>query len=119
MTLKCEVEETFTISFDRMALKNILVNLLHNATKHTEEGSITIKSFEKGIVVEDTGIGIDTKETEMIFEPFYCVDKSKNREKSGFGLGLSIAKNLAAANGYRLHLDEDYTKGCRFLLMPA
>ena len=119
VTLKCEVEETFTLTFDRMALKNILVNLLHNATKHTEEGSITIKSFEKGIVVEDTGIGIDTKETEMIFEPFYCVDKSKNREKSGFGLGLSIAKNLAASNGYTLHLDEDYTKGCRFLLMPA
>ena len=116
VTLKCEIDEDFTIIFDRMALKNILVNLLHNATKHTQEGSITIKSFEKSIVVEDTGIGIDCKEAEMIFEPFYCLDESKNREKNGFGLGLSIARNLAVTNGYRLRLDETYNDGSRFLL---
>jgi signal transduction histidine kinase len=117
VTLKCEIEDDFIISFDRMALKNILVNLLHNATKHTKEGSITVKSFDMSIVVEDTGVGIDSKDTEMIFEPFYSLDESKNREKSGFGLGLSIARNLAITNGYTLHLDENYTDGCRFLLL--
>jgi two-component system sensor histidine kinase SaeS len=116
--LKCEIEENFSISFDRMALKNILINLLHNATKHTKEGSITVKSFEKSIIVEDTGVGIDSKDAEMIFEPFYCVDESKNREKSGFGLGLSIAKNLAVTNGYILRLDMTYNDGSRFLLVP-
>jgi len=115
--LKCEIEEGFEIEFDRIGLKSILVNLLHNATKHTTKGSITIKSFENGVIIEDTGVGINSKDAEMIFEPFYCVDESKNREKSGFGLGLSIAKNLAENNGYRLRLDGGYCEGCRFLLM--
>jgi len=119
VTLKCEIEDDFIISFDRMALKNILVNLLHNATKHTKEGSITIKSFDKNIIVEDTGIGIDSKDAEIIFEPFYCLDESKNREKNGFGLGLSIAKNLAVTNGYILRLDVTYNDGSRFLLVPS
>jgi len=115
--LKCEIEEGFDIVFDRIGLKSILLNLLHNATKHTEKGSITVKSFENDIIIEDTGIGIDSKDAEMIFEPFYCADESKNREKSGFGLGLSIAKNLAKNNGYVLRLDGDYGEGCRFVLM--
>ena len=116
VTLKCEIEDDTMIVFDRMALKNILVNLLHNATKHTNKGSITIKSFDNTIIVEDTGTGIDPEKIDRIFEPFYCVDESKNREKSGFGLGLSIAKNLAFANGYGLCLDEEYKGGCRFTL---
>ena len=114
--LKCEIEDDFCLSFDRMALKNILVNLLHNATKHTEKGSIKIKSLDESLIVEDTGVGIDSESVDMIFEPFYCVDESKNREKSGFGLGLSIAKNLAESNGYELLLDKSYTQGCRFVL---
>lgn len=114
--LKCEIEENFQIAFDKIALKSILVNLLHNATKHTEQGSITVKSFEKGVSIEDTGCGIESKDAAMIFEPFYCADESKNREKSGFGLGLSIAKNLAQSNGYLLYLDTGYIYGCRFVL---
>jgi len=55
--------------------------------------------------------------TVKIFEPFYCADESKNKEKSGFGLGLSIAKNLAENNGYRLRLDDTYGDGCRFILV--
>lgn len=116
VTIQCEIEEDFKILFDRMSLKNILVNLLHNATKHTEKGSITIKAHEDSIIVEDTGCGIDTQKVDMIFEPFYCADESKNREKSGFGLGLSIAKNLASNNGYVLRLDTTYNNGCRFVL---
>ena len=114
--LKCEIEDNFSIVFDHIALKSILINLLHNATKHTDEGTITIKSFDKSIIIEDTGVGIDLKYVENIFEPFFCIDESKNREKSGFGLGLSIARNLAENNGYVLSLDNSYSKGCRFLL---
>jgi len=114
--LKCEIEKDFTLRFDRMALKNILVNLLHNATKHTVYGSITIKTSQDKIIIQDTGTGIDPKKSSMIFEPFYCTDESKNREKSGFGLGLSIAKNLSLANGYELSFDNRYTDGARFIL---
>lgn len=114
--LKCEIEDDFSIEFCYLGLKNILVNLLHNASKHTEHGIITIKSHEGSIIVEDTGVGIDRQYAERIFEPFYCVDVSKNREKSGFGLGLSIARNLALSNGYTLILDNSYKNGSRFIL---
>ncbi len=116
VNLKCEIKDDFVLTFDKMALKNILINLLHNATKHTQTGTITIKSFDDTIIIEDTGCGIQPQKKDMIFEPFYCADESKNREKSGFGLGLSIAKNLAKNNGYNLSLDQTYQKGARFVI---
>ncbi len=116
VTIKCNIEEGFQILFDRMALKNILINLLHNATKHTIKGTITVSANQNSIIVEDTGCGIDSEKIDMIFEPFYCADESKNREKSGFGLGLSIANNLAKNNKYKLFIDKEYNSGCRFVL---
>ena len=114
--LKCEINETDTIEFNPIALKKILINLLHNASKYTTKGSITTKFLNKSIIIEDTGSGVDSENSESIFEPFVCLDESKNREKNGFGLGLSIAKNLAQSNGYELVLDTDYHSGCRFIL---
>ena len=114
--LKCEIDESDTVEFNPIALKKILINLLHNASKYTKEGSITTKVENKDIIIEDTGSGIDSKDCESIFEPFFCLDDSKNREKNGFGLGLSIARNLAQNNGYKLVLDEQYSSGCRFVL---
>ena len=75
-----------------------------------------IKSNDNRIIVEDSGIGIDIKYSKMIFEPFYSIDQSRNREKNGFGLGLSIAKNLANKNSYNLYIDATYEKGARFIL---
>ncbi len=114
--LKCEIDESDTIEFNPIALKKILINLLHNASKYTKQGSITTKVDNKDIIIEDTGSGIESKDVENIFEPFVCLDESKNREKNGFGLGLSIARNLAQNNGYELVLDEQYKDGCRFVL---
>ncbi|RUM72245.1 MAG: hypothetical protein DSZ08_01380 [Sulfurovum sp.] len=116
VVLKCKINEEDKMDFDCIALKSILVNLLHNASKHTQQGSILIQSLKNGIIIEDTGIGIDSQDAKMIFEPFYCADKSKNRQKNGFGLGLSIAKNLAENNGYVLRIDTYYKNGARFLL---
>ena len=116
VTLKCEINENDRIEFNPIALKKILINLLHNATKYTSKGSIVTK-LEKGkLIIEDTGIGIAKEDAERIFDPFFCLDESRNREKSGFGLGLSIARNLAERNGYKLYLDSSYFGGCRFIL---
>lgn len=114
--LKCEIDEFDTVEFNPTALKKILINLLHNASKHTQKGSITTKVENEDIIIEDTGIGIDSENSKRIFEPFVCLDESKNREKNGFGLGLSISKNLAQSNGYEVILDEKYKGGCRFIL---
>ncbi|WP_415251046.1 sensor histidine kinase [Sulfurimonas sp.] len=114
--LKCEIDETETIMFNRIALKKILINLLHNASKYTKNGSIITKVKDENIIVEDTGIGIDSQFSQTIFEPFFGLDESRNREKNGFGLGLSIASNLAKSNGYTLNLDNSYADGARFIL---
>ena len=119
VTLTSEINENFTLFFDSMALKNILVNLLHNASKHTAKGSILLKVEKEYILIEDTGVGIDIKLKETIFEPFFCVDESRNRKNGGFGLGLSIAKNLAKSNGYELFLDTNYHGGSRFVLRKS
>ena len=114
--LKCKIDESDTVEFSPTALKKILINLLHNASKYTTKGSITAKVLNQNIIIEDTGIGIDIENIETIFEPFVCLDKSQNREKNGFGLGLSIAKILAQSNGYELVLDATYKGGCKFIL---
>lgn len=119
VVLQCHVKDDLAVEFDRVALKSILLNLLHNASKYTKSGSITVDAQDKRIVIEDTGVGIQNENVEKIFEPFYCEDASKNRETCGFGLGLSIAKNLAQHNGYTLFLDTEYTQGCRFVLEEA
>lgn len=116
ISLQCEIDTNKQIMFNKTELKTILVNLLHNATKHTESGMIRLGVKNDEIVVEDTGMGIERENIEKVFEPFFCVDVSKNREKSGFGLGLSIAKNLAENNGYSLKIDSEYLEGCRVIL---
>ena len=116
VTLVCEIDENFRLTFDALALKNILVNLLHNASKHTKEGRIRIRVQDDNIYIEDTGKGIDPQFKETIFEPFFCEDESRNRKSSGFGLGLSISRNLAKNNGYDLYLDDSYKGGSRFIL---
>ena len=114
--LKCEVDDNDTIFFNPMALKKILINLLHNASKFTHKGTITTSIKNQNIMVEDTGIGIDADSSKTIFEPFVRLDESRNRENNSFGLGLSIASNLAQNNGYKLLLDTTYKNGSRFIL---
>lgn len=116
VVLKCEIGDEDSIVFNRTALKKILINLLHNASKYTTNGHITTKVKNNTIVIEDTGIGIDLHFSRTVFEPFVSLDESRNREKNGFGLGLSIASNLAKSNGYKLELDNSYNAGCRFVL---
>ena len=112
------MQEKDTIEFTKTDLKKILINLLSNSVKFTHKGNITISLQDNLLIVQDTGIGVEDKECEKIFQPFYTVDASKNRLKSGFGLGLAIAKNLAQKNDYSLKCDTEYENGCKIVLMP-
>lgn len=116
VSLECEVDEDVIIMFNKIALKKILINLLQNANSYTRSGYIRIRCENHALVIEDTGSGIDPIYAEKIFEPFFCIDESRNRMKSGFGLGLSIARNLAQTNGYELFLDTNYQNGSKFIL---
>ena len=115
--LEHKVDHDMDLSFNKIDLKKILINLLHNSSKFTSQGQIQVFNKENIIYIEDSGTGIKEEFIEKVFEPFFCLDESKNRQKSGFGLGLSIAKNLAGNNGFDLCLDSSYTQGCRFYLL--
>lgn len=99
-----EVEENFICSFNRVDLKKICLNILNNAVKHTEKGYIKVGINNQTVIFENSGKEIPLRYRDKIFEPFFTVSKSKNRKKSGFGLGLSIVKNLSKNNGYRCYL---------------
>jgi signal transduction histidine kinase/DNA-binding response OmpR family regulator/HAMP domain-containing protein len=101
------------IKGDEMRLNQILTNLLGNAVKFTEKGSITIKadlnhtednSEEILITVEDTGIGIAPEDQGKLFQRFSQVDDSPTRRTGGTGLGLSIARSLVELHGGRIGL---------------
>ncbi|MDE3052334.1 MAG: HAMP domain-containing protein [Gemmatimonadota bacterium] len=88
---------------DAVALRQILSNLMENAVRYTNAGSVTLfASREEGGVrvgVSDTGIGIAPEHLGRIFERFYRVDAARSREEGGTGLGLAIVKHLAEAHG--------------------
>jgi CheY-like chemotaxis protein len=101
LTLTTEIDPSLPKSLvgDSGRLHQILVNLVNNAIKFTERGGIHVRLFKPdkarwGIVVRDTGHGIPEEELEHIFDPFHQVDTTTTREHGGFGLGLSIVKQL-------------------------
>jgi len=98
------IPKDFTLEFNKTDLKKVFLNLFFNAIKHTQEGNIIISIHNDEILIQNKGTIIDTKYHKKIFEPFFTVDKSKNRQNNGFGLGLSIVKNLCLNNSYDCYL---------------
>ncbi len=86
------------IKGDTFKLEQLFINLIDNAIKYTEKGSIAISCSDEGSVIncnlKDTGIGMAEEYLSRIFERFYVVDKSRSRKFGGTGLGLSIVKHI-------------------------
>ena len=107
---------------DAGRLRQILLNLINNAVKYTESGEIVLRvtrSDDAGeprirFEVSDTGIGIQEKNHERLFEPFTQVDSSTTRAYSGAGLGLTISDGLVAALGGELHVQSESGQGSCF-----
>jgi signal transduction histidine kinase len=96
--------EDMPIYGERNLLHRAFSNILHNAIKYNKpNGSIRITGVRHSdttrITIADTGIGIPKDQMDKIFEPFYCVDKSRSRELGGNGLGLSITKAVIDKHG--------------------
>ncbi|ATB70610.1 Autoinducer 2 sensor kinase/phosphatase LuxQ [Sulfurospirillum diekertiae] len=102
---------------DEQRLRQIIINLLGNAVKFTEDGSILLHvNFSQNqlkIFVRDTGIGIDEKYTKSIFKPFEQIESDKY-SKSGTGLGLAITKELVERMGGSIELESTFGKGSTF-----
>ena len=112
------VREKLQLYGDKTKLKQVLDNLITNAIKYTEEGSVTVRVEEAEdygkIIVTDTGIGIKEENISRIFERFYRVDKARSREVGGTGLGLAIAKHIVEAHGSKVVVKSEPGVGSEF-----
>ncbi|MDX1990899.1 MAG: CHASE4 domain-containing protein [bacterium] len=118
-----------TLVGDVQRLKQVLLNLVENALKFTEQGSITIRLHQPdaehwALQVRDTGLGISPTAQYRVFEPFWQVDGSATRRNnSGVGLGLSIVQELSRLMQGEVHLESEIGSGSTFTvvlpLLPA
>jgi len=99
------VDTSFVIKFNKTDLKKVCINILTNALKFTNSGYIKVYTNKENILFENSGEKIRQEFKDKIFEPFFTISKSKNRKKSGFGLGLSIVTNLCQNNQYTCYLE--------------
>lgn len=104
---------------DAARIQQVLINLVGNAIKFTEQGTVTV-SVTRGLLqdicfhVRDTGIGIDTTAQRELFEPFYQADASATRRFGGTGLGLAISRRLVLLMGGTLDLESTLGQGSTF-----
>ncbi len=108
---------------DEIRVKQIVTNILTNAVKYTEKGSvdfdITLKekledSVRFTVSVKDTGIGIRDEDMQRLFEPFDRLDLKKTKSIEGTGLGLAITRQLLSLMGSELEVESRYEKGSKF-----
>jgi two-component system, OmpR family, phosphate regulon sensor histidine kinase PhoR len=127
VTLVQQVPEGLPLAYaDRDRLAQVLLNLTRNAITYTPAGGIVSIQALSGIfsmgdnaayvtiVVTDTGIGIEARDLEHIFERFYRTDASRERSTGGFGLGLSIVRDLVEAMGGTVRAESVVGEGSRF-----
>jgi signal transduction histidine kinase len=105
-------------------VRQILYNLLANAVRYTDKGSIDVSVRSEGpkvvICVADTGIGIAPEHYERIFERFWQVDQSKTRIRGGTGLGLMVSRGLARLLGGDITVTSELGRGSVFrLTLPS
>jgi signal transduction histidine kinase len=117
-------EETIPLTVDRRRLRQVLTNVLSNAVKFTDRGTIELTvNHEDGVVtfrVTDTGIGIAESDLDRIFEPFVQVDSSTTRRFGGCGLGLGLSRRFARALGGDLTVSSELGHGSTFVItVPA
>ena len=120
--LLSSIKNDIEISMDKEKLKQIMYNLLSNSMKYLGENgkvkvSLSSDNNKIRIIIEDNGMGINKEALPHIFERFYRVDESRNKETGGTGLGLSITKTLVEAHGGNIHVESEFGIGTKFTII--
>ncbi len=123
ISLEIKIPENCLLLSDLAKCRQILLNLIGNAIKFTDQGSVRVFTENKGnlclLHVEDTGIGISAEQLPHIFDEFRQADQSMSKKHEGTGLGLAIAKKYAEMLGGSIQVESTPGKGSRFsLLLP-
>jgi two-component system phosphate regulon sensor histidine kinase PhoR len=111
-------KEGLQVYADKDKLKQVFVNLLQNAIKYTDAGTVEVILVEEkkfvDVIIKDTGIGIPEEDLDRIFERFYRVDKARSRAVGGTGLGLAIVKHIVEAHGSKIMVQSKLGEGSQF-----
>lgn len=113
--------QTFIVKGNTNLLYRALYNLVENAIRYNnEEGSVNIaleiEDQECLVTIADTGVGIAPEQRELVFEPFYRVNKSRSREFGGAGIGLSLVKTILKRHGASITISENNPQGSVFTI---
>lgn len=113
--INISVEEGLEISIRPNSIKRCLANLIDNGLSYGKKVEIFTKKTSNSltIFVDDDGSGIPEKEYQNVIKPFYRIDKSRGQNKSGVGLGLSIANDIIRSHGGNISLDKSPLGGLR------
>ncbi|PAU94532.1 two-component sensor histidine kinase [Aliifodinibius salipaludis] len=99
-------------------IEQVLDNLVSNAIKYTNEGTVNLSYQDSEnkvtIMVEDRGIGISEEHLNRLFDRFYRTDKARSRDKGGTGLGLAVVKSILNAHGSKIEVESEVGEGTRF-----
>lgn len=118
--IKTELQKCM-LNADKDKIIQVIINLLSNAIKYTDaNGTITIKvkndRHNANLIVSDTGIGISSEDIPNIFEHLYRVDKSRDRNTGGSGIGLSVVRAIIDAHGGSILVKSELGKGSQFII---
>lgn len=113
--------QTFIVKGNTNLLYRALYNLVENAIRYNnEEGAVNITLETRGqegvIIIADTGVGIAPEQRELVFEPFYRVNKSRSREFGGAGIGLSLVKTILKRHRASITVSENNPQGSVFTI---
>lgn len=120
--IKFKGKQKLFVKADRKKFETVIKNLIDNGLKYSKD-NIEIKSEKNpqntyGFIlkVKDNGVGIPAEEVKYIFEPFYRVDKSRNKAIIGYGLGLNIVKKIIEAHNGTIEVKSEKDKGTEFIV---
>ena len=113
--INISVEEDLEISIRPNSIKRCLFNLIDNGLSYGKKVEIfAMKTLNRLVIfVDDDGSGIPEKEYQNVIKPFYRIDKSRGQNKSGVGLGLSIANDIIRSHGGNISLNNSPSRGLR------